>query len=191
MTARSGHADTCEHRERSLVLTVDLTRGLVAALLVIALALATVLLARSPAPASAAGEAVSAATDHMRRYYLGGPVMANVAISSCASGYHFASIWEILDPSNLVYNADLGVDAADSGEGPPITWPGWVRTGYYTNHGAIVGRANCDAWASVADGDYGTTARLPLDWLAGPELHVWDVNLQDCDVPGHIWCVED
>ena len=192
MTDRSGHADACGHQQQSLVLTIDLTRSLVAALLVTAVAVAIVLLARSPAPASAAGEAVSAATDSMRRYYLGGPVMANVAIDGCASGYHFASLWEILDPSNLVYNNDLGVDAPDSGEGPPTTWTGWVRTGYNTDHGAIVGHANCDGWTSISGIDhYGTTARLPSSWSAGGELHVWDVNLQDCAVPGHIWCVED
>jgi hypothetical protein len=47
----------------------------------------------------------------------------------CAEGYHFASLWEILDPSNLKYDTGLGMVRDDSGQGPP-TFPyfgGWLR----------------------------------------------------------------
>ena len=137
--------------------------------------------------------APSAPYASLRQYYLTiSTYSATGAMTACASGYHFASLWEILDTSNLVYDDDLGVDAPDSGEGPPVTWSGWVRTGYYVDHSPTVGHANCDGWTSISGTEhYGTTARLPSSWSAGGELHVWDVNLQDCDVPGHIWCVED
>ena len=191
MAGNNRKEDIREHPEKSLVLSIDLSRGLAVALLIVAVIVVTSMLVRGPAPASAAGEAVSAATDNMRRYYLGAVVYANTAITGCAPGYHFASMWEIVDPSNLVYDTVLGVLDADSGEGPPTTWFGWVRTGYSADYGTTVGHANCDAWTSIASQEYGTTARLTSSWLAGGELHVWDVGIGDCQYPAHIWCVED
>ena len=38
---------------------------------------------------------------------------------ACAPGYHFASLWEIVDTSNLRYNNSLGKTTPDSGAGPP------------------------------------------------------------------------
>ena len=40
------------------------------------------------------------------------------ALTACAEDYHMASLWEILDPSNLRYNTELGYTRADSGSGP-------------------------------------------------------------------------
>jgi hypothetical protein len=48
----------------------------------------------------------------------------------CADGYHFASLWEILDPASLKYNPSLGYVRDDSGQGPPTYLAGWIRTGY-------------------------------------------------------------
>ena len=48
----------------------------------------------------------------------------------CANGYHFASMFEILDVSNLRYDVDRGFLQADSGQGPPSNWSGWIRTGF-------------------------------------------------------------
>ena len=70
MTGRAGNPNAHRPQEQTLVLNIDLTRGLVAALLVVAAVVAVALLVRGPAPAAAAGEAVSAATDNMRHYYL-------------------------------------------------------------------------------------------------------------------------
>jgi hypothetical protein len=64
-----------------------------------------------------------------------------------------------------------------------------VRTGYSSYNSATPGRANCNAWSSTV-GD-GTTVRLPSDWIAGGELHVWDVGVSACASPAKIWCVED
>jgi hypothetical protein len=113
----------------------------------------------------------------------------------CAEGYHFASLWEILDPSNLKYNTDLGMVREDSGQGPP-TFPylfgGWVRTGYNSDSSSTTGEGNCNAWTSSSSGDYGTTACLPSDWTAGQDIHVWQVDTTTCNTTFlRVWCVAD
>jgi hypothetical protein len=113
----------------------------------------------------------------------------------CAEGYHFASLWEILDPSNLKYDTDLGMVRDDSGQGPP-TFPyfgGWVRTGWISSTFGEAGTGNCNAWSSSDSGDYGTTAYLPNDWTAGHDVHVWEVDTDTCDIAVlyRVWCVAD
>jgi hypothetical protein len=113
----------------------------------------------------------------------------------CAEGYHFASLWEILDPSNLKYDTDLGMVRDDSGQGPP-TFPyfgGWVRTGYYNSTAATAGQGNCNAWNSSSGEHSGTTAYLPNDWTAGQDIHVWAVDTATCDIAAliRVWCVAD
>ena len=190
MTARDRYTDTREHPEQTLVLNIDLSRGLAAALLVLAVVVVAALLVRGPAPASAAGEQVSAATDGMRRFYLA-PAVANATLAEtgCEAGYHFASFWEILDTSNLVYNTTLGIPATDSGSGPPTNWEGWVRTGYSSNNSTNPGQANCNAWGTTTGS--GTTVSLPWDWTAGGDIHVWDAGFAACGNPANVWCVED
>jgi hypothetical protein len=103
-----------------------------------------------------------------------------------------ASLWEILDPSNLKYNTDLGQTwADDSGQGPLSYFSGWVRTGYGSSTAATAGQGNCDAWTSSLSGDYGTTAYLPSDWPAGQDIHVWKVETLGCGWYTKVWCVED
>jgi hypothetical protein len=192
MTANDRHTDTQDHPERTLVLNVDLSRGLVAALLVLAAVVVAALLLRGPAPASAAGEQLSAATDGMRRYYLAGAVqVATDAPDGCEAGYHFASLWEILDTSNLVYNTALGVvpSGGDSGSGPITGWEGWVRTGYTSSNVNTPGQANCSAWQLTTG--FGTTVSLPSDWISGGDIHVWDAGTATCGLPANVWCVED
>jgi hypothetical protein len=117
----------------------------------------------------------------------------------CAEGYHFASLWEILDPSNLKYNTDLGLVRDDSGQGPPTLPPtlplvsGWVRTGFGRSGSTTPGVGNCDGWDSSSDSDWGTLARLPSDWTAGQDIHVWQVDTTTCntDVSVRVWCVAD
>ena len=111
--------------EKIIVIDINLTRGL-AIVLAAALLLAATLgilawgqqeaVASSPqAPASSAG---------MRQYYLTKDLYEGDEPTGtdgngagvCAAGYHFASLWEILDTSNLKYNADLGLTADDSGQ---------------------------------------------------------------------------
>ncbi|MFX1355393.1 MAG: hypothetical protein ACFFGP_15680, partial [Promethearchaeota archaeon] len=56
----------------------------------------------------------------MRQYYLTDTPTGFTgadADTACAAGYHMASLYEILDTSNLKYNTDLGQTREDSGEG--------------------------------------------------------------------------
>ncbi len=109
----------------------------------------------------------------------------------CEPGYHFASLYEILDTSNLRYNADLGWTAADSGQGPPTGLVGWVRTGYDSSGSDTPGQGNCDNWDSNAEGVYGAKASLPHYWPLPPDMFVWEVSTGTCNNFGWVWCVED
>ena len=90
---------------------------------------------------------VSAALAGKRKFYLttGSPgVAGNQVLTACASGYHTASLWEILDPSNLEYDTKRGVTKDDAGSGPPAgsDGDGWIRTGNFSNTGPTPGQAN-------------------------------------------------
>ena len=192
MTTPKEHPDTPSQQEQTLVLNLDLSRFLVAALLALAVIVLAALLVRGPAPASASGEQLSAASDAMRRFYLAPAVAdATQAVGACESGYHFASLWEILDSSNLVYNTALGVvpSGADNGSGPPSGLEGWVRTGYSMNSGINPGQANCNAWTATTGN--GSTVQLPANWDTGGEMHVWDAGIAACGSPSYVWCVEN
>jgi hypothetical protein len=189
--------------EKTIVIDINLTRGLVA-LLALALLMAAFVgyLAWGQREAVASGlQAPLAASTGMRQYYLtktwhyGADADGTDGNGAgvCASGYHFASLWEIMDPSNLKYNTDLGRTMSDSGKGPVTNLYGWVRTGYYNSTSGSPGAANCNAWTSSSDSDWGTYARLPNDWTAGQDIHVWAVDTATCDsaVFLRVWCVAD
>lgn len=115
------------------------------------------------------------------------------APTACAAGFHMASMWEILDPSNLRYDTTLGVTRDDSGSGPPIA-RGWIRTG----DGAIaspVSNANCNAWTSNEFEDRGTEINLiPANsWALVPASagSPWISSLVTCFEIERVWCVED
>jgi len=137
-----------------------------------------------------------------RQYYLTRMLYkANEARDACAAGYHFASIWEIADPSTLKYNRSLGLFSPDSGEGPPVTIKffqgsikvsGWVRTGRLSSITGIEGQANCYLWNSGLGTDWGTTAELPDNWTsAAQDVCVWDVGVRTCNSNVWVWCVAD
>jgi hypothetical protein len=138
----------------------------------------------------------------MRQYYLSRSyVQADGTLSACASGYHFASIWEIADPSSLKYNTTLGQESSDSGQGPPTalkyigrTIPalGWVRTGHSSDSGSSSGQANCNVWSSKTGFQAGTVASLPTDWTGGEQdIGVWNTGTRSCDFLTNVWCVQD
>jgi hypothetical protein len=114
---------------------------------------------------------------------------------ACAVGYHLASLWETLDPSNLRYNVNLGQTRMDAGMGPPGSSFGWVRTGYVSDDGAITdpGQANCSAWTSGSAGNYGTVVELPSEWKNTDEqdVSVWTAALRECSQAAPAWCVAD
>jgi len=180
-----------------------------AALLALAVATVTFLgyLAWGQAKAAASGStlatlaaAAPAAYAPMRKYYLTqSKVTGSGALTACAPGYHMASLWEILDPSNLAYDTDLGFSRADSGAGPPTgsdgDGQGWVRTGWRTGPcggGAIlgVGELNCEAWTT--DSALGTVTWLDPTWNnTFWDITVWEAELDICGGDHRVWCVED
>jgi hypothetical protein len=91
---------------------------------------------------------------------------ANEALTACATGYHMASFWEILNVSKLVYDYDhaAALLKTDSGQGPPSGWYGWVRTGYSSSGANIAGTGNCLNWTSASASDYGVSVRLSRYW---------------------------
>ena len=178
----------------TMVINMDLTRGLV---VVLTLALLTagflgyLAWGRDEASASARQSPLAAPTG-MRQYYLTqGNSKGSGASTECADGYHMASLWEILDPSNLQYNATLGVTRDDSGQGPPTRSLGWVRTGFSSYNGSTPGMGNCNAWSSSLGSDYGTEASLAYNWTMAQDINVWQVAIGACDVSRYVWCVED
>jgi hypothetical protein len=138
----------------------------------------------------------------MRQYYLttsthngsGADGTDGNGADVCAPGYHFASLWEIMDPSNLEYNTDLGRQKTDSGQGPPSDAFGRVRTGYDSRafSSSPAGHSNCYTWTSSNFGDWGTVAGLRSNWTAGDEdIHVWEVSTWRCSTNAPVWCVAD
>ncbi|MGD8475308.1 MAG: hypothetical protein PVH59_14420 [Anaerolineae bacterium] len=167
-------------------------RGADLALAVLALAallagLLSILMWKAP-PASAS-PTLAGSPIKLQYYLTTGSYFGNQALSACAPGYHMASLWEILDTSNLHYNTSLGRASADSGHGPPY-YSGWIRTGYSSNYLDVLGEANCQAWTSNSDGYYGTTVSLPSDWIAAEEdLLGWNADSTECSLKRPAWCV--
>jgi hypothetical protein len=140
--------------------------------------------------AASSPQAPRSASDGLREYYLTkGTYGGANASTACADGYHMASLWEIMDPSNLFYNTSLGFTWGDSGHGPSY-YAGWVRTGYDNDNSGPTGQSNCNGWSTTTGG--GTTANLPSTWDAGwQEMHVWNVVGLACNNVARVWCVED
>jgi hypothetical protein len=179
-----------EQKERILVIDIHLTRGLVAVLsLVLLVVNLGAYLARDPAGVAASGaEASQAASTGLRHYYLTKTSHDGAgALGACAAGYHMASLWEILDPSNFQYNTELGLTEGDSGQGPTI-WSGWVRTGTMADVGAQPGEGNCYGWAEADSGANGTL--VGLSW-GNQDFHTWYSLTLPCNLLRPVWCVED
>lgn len=190
-----------------LVLDVDIPR-MVVAIVVIGLVLFLPVSQLSGRDESAAGTARAeaaqavAATGALRYYYLTkySAYDGSEAATACAAGYHFASLWELLDPSNLRYNTahpDAYVQPSwDQGSGPPVGYGdlaigAWIRTGYASDVGTTPGHANCAAWSSNASGDFGTLISLQQDWSLTPQMVVWNAGAYPCIASNHVWCIED
>ena len=142
-------------------------------------------------PVHARGERLAASAG-LRQYYLTKTSHNGAdADGVCASGYHMASLWEILDPSNLKYNTILGHGRADSGDGPQTVLSGWVRTGYDSDNSNISGKANCNVWSETTG--YGTAIKLSSEWTdpATQDIHVWDAGITACSSAFPVWCVAD
>ena len=116
------------------------------------------------------------------------------ALTACSAGYHMASLWEILDVSNLTYdfNHPAANVKSDSGFGPPSFWNGWVRTGYDSSASSTTGTGNCNNWTSRLDTAYGVSVRLSNSWEVNPgDISTWDATSFPCNYSGPVWCVGD
>jgi hypothetical protein len=110
---------------------------------------------------------------------------------ACAAGYHMANIYEILDPTNIPYNQDLGVIQDDSGDGPPAVLKGWMRTGRNAVGSGTPWEANCLAYQSDDQGLLGTTSILAEENIGGSRNGAWSGSTAACDETLPVWCVSD
>ena len=143
----------------------------------------------------AAGNATSAGGSGANYYLTQANYSSDKALTACAAGYRMASLWEIVDPSNLTY-AHGQPDAftrSDSGEGPPGDWYGRVQTGAHASTVDSAGTGNCAAWTSVSGDHNGTFVRLANAWETPPgEIGgIWDANAFACSFVGPVWCIQD
>jgi hypothetical protein len=137
--------------------------------------------------------AAAGAADSRRWFYLttSGYNGAEAA-TACDSGFHMASIYEILDVSNLRYDTGRGTAFDDSGQGPPEGTGGWVRTGSIPHYADQVGISNCWAWTSSDASWYGTSVLLAEEWNAPATwLSPWKGSTWSCQTMLPVWCIED
>jgi hypothetical protein len=179
---------------RTVVVDVYLTRGIVT-LLVLGLAAAclAVYLVWGQKPASAAAPLLAASTSSRQFYVTRDAVFTGAqALGACDPGYHMASLWEILDPSNLTYNSDKGFVAGDTGLGPAAGPAGWIRTGGSILTSTSPGYASCHAWTRGDSGDYGSTVWLGGIWNGTVKaIGTWDAGIAPCSTTQRVWCVQD
>jgi hypothetical protein len=116
----------------------------------------------------------------------------NAALDACGKGYHMAALWEILDVTQLKYDAKRGQVREDSGSGPPAELGGWVRTGGVSGAANNVGVANCFAWSSNLAEDYGSAVELNGNWES-PAVFVspWAPFTATCDSVIPVWCKQN
>ncbi|TKJ29785.1 MAG: hypothetical protein CEE40_07445 [Chloroflexi bacterium B3_Chlor] len=132
-----------------------------------------------------------------RQYYLtiSDGHLGNEALTACAAGYHMASLWELLDVSNMTYNTSLGyqIVGGDQGDGPPTDVQGWVRTGNLPSTGTgAPGTNNCGSYSQDSDVMEGTIVSLPNDWSTpGTLIGSWSATTSKCNTDQRVWCVED
>jgi len=128
-----------------------------------------------------------------RFYYLTKSTFAgDQPIGACAANYHFASLWEIFDTSNLQYDTSLGFTRTDSGKGPPQE-AAWIRTGSDANSTSLtIGQANCSAWTSAGATANGTIISLPGSWaFSSDRIEPWATTTSPCSFPHRAWCIQD
>ena len=127
-------------------------------------------------------------------YQTSATVPGNQALTACTAGYHMANMAEIQNTSALRYAKEVpgAVTAQDSGNGPPFSITGWIRTGVSSNTSTQLGAGNCALWTSNSAANNGTTVALQPNWLlTGSNLSPWDGLTATCSTPKRVWCVQD
>ena len=155
-------------------------------------------------------QTTAAQSDPRRAFYLTNSRWDGAsAPGACADGFHMASLWEILDPTDLRYATEVSDKKrnSDSGFGPPAREAGWIRTGNSSrsdqtdlNSKGDGGVVNCDAYTSNSSDAEGSVVFLSDCWQDaddcsdsfGREAASWWISAeQRCDVTQEVWCVED
>lgn len=128
-------------------------------------------------------------------YQTSGLVNGSGALTACATGYHMATLAEIYGTSSLRYAKEIAgaAQAADSGNGPPYGFAGWVRTGTASSVANTIGQGNCSLWTSGAAANFGTTLVLDTSWkgAAPSNISPWNAVTATCDSSRRVWCVQD
>jgi hypothetical protein len=171
-------------------------RLLTAGVLLAALLLLNPHFASQPAQtAEAIGASAFVPSGDGRHFYLTATnYHTNQPLTACAAGYHMASLWEILDVSDLTYDYQhpAAYGRADSGFGPPSNWYGWIRTGYDSSASIATGMGNCKNWTSTLATDYGVGVKLSAAWTTAPgSISSWIGTSFTCDFTAPVWCVGD
>jgi outer membrane murein-binding lipoprotein Lpp len=136
-------------------------------------------------------------TTARKKFYLSPSQVGGAEVlDKCATGYHFASLWEILDPSHLEYDSTRGLTRDDTGSGPPSGVNGWIRTGSQASSvTAIPATDNCGAWGQfpvTPPFEKGTIIKLPGEWDSpGTISDPWIASVSLCSFPQFFWCVQD
>jgi hypothetical protein len=120
----------------------------------------------------------------------------NDVLEACAEGYHFASISELQNFSELAYDteADLSDSSKfDHGHGFGLGYRAWVRSGYI-NDSAM----NCNGWTTADSLNRGTWVQLNYDiesmqeWPGVSEFEFqWTGGRISCDTAFRVYCVAD
>ena len=136
--------------------------------------------------------------DPRKKYFLTDGLYDGAGVlTACPAGFHAASLWELLDTSNLKYDKSRASHSLldDAGSGPP-TGLGWVRTGGFSSGADLVGNGNCRAWTSANHDDFGTQALPNPHWddspsEESPAVNPWEALTRRCDSMQNVWCVEN
>lgn len=126
------------------------------------------------------------------------------AAKACGTGFHFASLFEILEPSGLLYDtknplAFYQPSSYDQGSGPPTFRIGWIRTGFarFADTNAP-GQSNCNSWTTNNVEAFGTAVTLSGAWNnlyaledAIPIAPWWIATAYQCSQQLSVWCVSD
>lgn len=115
------------------------------------------------------------------------------ALIVCAAGFHMASMWDVVDPSNLRYDDTLGFQHPNQdSSGAPSGIQGWMATGTEPVAAGLPGETNCSAWTSSSDDLLGTAASLELVWNStATAVSPWHALTLTCNRPERVWCLED
>ncbi len=131
-----------------------------------------------------------------KKYYLTSKTYpANQVLKACASGYHMASVLELINPERLIYNYSVLYalyQGGDQGHGPPINVSGWVRS---SNIPSLI-NASCEAgglpWTDTSQSNNGAIATSTVFWdINDVATHAMAITNDFCDALRNVWCIQN